>query len=167
MSIDWAVVTEDPPPRDMADRVCRLEDKAAMNEAINRWMPLIDHRRWSDLPACFDARVHVDYTALRPQPPAGWFEADKMIAGWKERYDGVVAYQHHIGNFLSAIDHDIARCSGSNVTTHERPSADGAGAELWHVGVYHRWQLARIEGRWLITHIAASRVWDRIDRIRT
>ena len=51
-----------------------------------------------------------------------------MIAGWKARYDGVVAYQHHIGNFLSAIDRDISRCSGSNVTTHERPSVRTAPA---------------------------------------
>ena len=165
MSFDWTLVTEDVPPLDMADRLRRLEDKAAVREAIHRWMTLIDHRRWTDLRDCFDGRVYVDYTALRPQPPAGWFEADEMIAGWKARYDGVMAYQHHIGNFLSAIDGDTARCTGSNVTTHQRPTADSSGVELWHVGVYHRWQLARIGARWLITHIAASRVWDRSDRI--
>ena len=52
--------------------MCRLEDKAAVNEAINRWMTLIDDPRWTDLPACFDARVYVDYTALRrSHRPAG------------------------------------------------------------------------------------------------
>lgn len=167
MTIDWTILGDEVLPRDDGARLRRVEDKLAVAEAIHRWMTLIDFRRWPDLRACFDARVFVDYTALRPQPPAGWFDADQMIAGWKARYDSVIAYQHHIGNFLSVIDADIARCTGSNVTTHERQTADGSGRELWHVGVYHRWQLARIGGHWLITHIAARRIWDRTDRIGT
>lgn len=164
MSLEWTLPVETPAALDLPGRLQRVEDKLAVRELVHRWMTLVDHRRWSALADCFDTRVYVDYTGLRPLPPAGWVERESMIAGWKARYDEVIAYQHHIGNFLSAIDGDIARCTGSNVTTHERPTSGSVGTELWHVGVYHRWQLARVGGSWRLTHIAAQKIWERTDR---
>jgi len=164
MSIEWTSPVETAAPGDLPGRVQRLEDKLAVREVVHRWMTLVDQRRWTELDDCFDARVYVDYTGLRPMPPAGWAERQSMIAGWKARYDEVIAYQHHIGNFISATHGDIARCTGSNLTTHERRTSDGSGVELWHVGVYHRWQLARLGGRWRLTHIAAQKIWERTDR---
>ena len=164
MSLDWTVPRETATPEDLPGRVQRLEDKLAVLAVVHRWMTLVDQRRWSELHECFDARVYVDYTGLRPVPPAAWVERESMIAGWKARYDEVIAYQHHIGNFVGAIDGDVARCTGSNIATHERRTSDRSAIELWHVGVYHRWQLARVSGQWRLTHIAAQKVWERTDR---
>ena len=166
MSIDWRVATERLPPREVVALAQWLHDKEQVREVIHRWMSYVDQRRWSELRDCFDSRVYVDYTELRLLPPAAWNTLDDLVANWRNRYDAIIAYQHHIGSFIASIDGDLARCTGGSITTHHRHTADGTGMELWQVGASHRWQLARIDGRWLITHIAASKIWERVERLR-
>lgn len=165
MSFDWNLAIEQEPPRESEAKVQWLQDKDAVRETIHRWMSYVDQRQWSELRDCFDANVYVDYTGLRPQPPAAWKELEDLIASWRARYDTIIAYQHHIGSFIGAIDGDVARCTGGSITTHHRRTVDGVGTELWQVGATHRWQLGRMNGRWRITHIAASKVWERLERL--
>lgn len=163
---DWWIVPERRVAGDAVARAQLAHDESAVRDVVHRWMTLVDQRQWEGIAALFAARVFVDYTSVRPDPPAGWVEADAMIAGWRRRYDAIVAYQHHVGTFVGAVDGDVARCSGSSIATHQRRAPDGEGTVLWQAGVYHRWQLVRDGERWRLTHIAAHKLWERVDSPR-
>lgn len=127
---------------------------------IQRYMSAADHRDWAAARSCFADEVYLDYTDLRPNPPAGMIAADTMIAGWAERHAAILAYHHHMGNLLPSVDGDTARCTASGLATHLRGSASG-GTEFWQLGAYYDYELERANGRWVITSVTIHKQWER------
>ena len=138
-------------------------DRVMAQDVVTRYMNFVDRGRWSDLPALFAERVHVDYSGMRPDEPAATWEARELVASWQARHAPVLALQHLLGGMVVDVNGDEARVSGTGFATHLRQAPAGEGRLLWQVGVAYEWQLARIARHWRITAVQATKLWDRTE----
>jgi len=146
-----------------ADASQRPGDARAVEETLYRLMTLVDKRQWDTLlTEVMLETVHTDYTALRPQPPAGPIKASALVGEWAQRLGALIGTQHQLGNVIVSVKGDKATATASGFATHLRPPAAGsAGMSMWQLGCYYDFALERTAAGWRIAAIRLHKQWDR------
>lgn len=96
--------------------------------------------------AAFAPSIVIDYTSLWGGQPATMTPAALMTA-WRGIVPGFTATWHELSDVRATVTGDTATASAFVDGRH------WIGDRLWRpVGDYH-WRLARIDGRWKVTHM--------------
>jgi hypothetical protein len=127
-------------------------------EATTRMAVLTDGRRWDELPGVFAPNVRLDYSALLGGAP---FElaAGDVASMWAKAL-GPLTTQHLVTNHLVDIAGDTATVTASFQATH----VSTPGTTPWVVGGDYRYELAHVDGRWLIGAVTLTPRWETGDR---
>jgi hypothetical protein len=144
----------------------QLENLLAEHEIIKTvtgYMMAVDTGKWDDVGAFFAPEVFLDYTSVRPLPPARSLQREAMVSGWQTRYAKEIAYQHGLSNLVAQVQGLEATCAGNNVASHVMDDPKGHGIVLWQIGVRLNWRLRNESSNWLITSVVAEYVWDRTE----
>lgn len=121
-------------------------------------IPLAVDRAAYDLAeAAFADEVVIDYTSLWGGEPATMTPAELMDA-WRGIVPGFDATWHELGPVRVTISGDTAEASAFVDGRH------WIGDQLWRpVGTYH-WDVARIDGEWLVTRMVFDMTQELGDR---
>lgn len=136
-----------------------VKDKQDVGETIVRYMTMVDLRRWAEVRTCFAELVYIDYTALRPDPPAQTMPADEIVTMWKRRHDPISACQHHMGNLVPSVEGDRAHCLANGIGIRYENS--GTAGTLTELGAYYEYGLVRDGESWKIDKVKIDRLWEK------
>ena len=78
---------------------------------------------------------------------------------WSATLGGLDATHHLTGNYLIDVEADHATARFAATATHRR--AGGHGDPLWTLGARYHAELHRTGGRWLITALTMTAIWDQ------
>ena len=132
------------------------ETRIEVVETCTRMAVHADRRAWALLRGLFAEEVLLDYTSLTGGDPVQ-LTPDEIVVAWSATLGGYDATQHLIANHLVQVDGDRAVCTASFQATHRL--AGPHGSPLWTLGGDYRWELTRIDGRWLINSVVMTATW--------
>jgi hypothetical protein len=105
----------------------------------------------------FAPRVVVDYTSLWGGTPAEMAAAD-LMAAWRGIVPGFDATWHELSGLRASVAGDTATATAFVDGRH------WIGSRLWRPVGHYDWRLARIEGRWRVTHMTFRMTQETGDR---
>ncbi|SDL43132.1 SnoaL-like domain-containing protein [Nonomuraea maritima] len=132
------------------------EARIEVIETCTRMAVYADRRAWALLRGLFAEQALLDYTSLNGGEPVR-LTPEEIVEAWSATLGGFDATQHLVANHLVHIDGERAVCTASFQATHRL--ATPHGAPLWTLGGDYRWELARADGRWLITSVVMTATW--------
>lgn len=138
-----------------------LADRAAVIDLVNRVALMADRRDWSAVRACFDDRVHIDYTSLTGGAAAEQ-DADALVVAWAGLLPGFDATQHVIANHQVTLLGDEAECLSQFRAQHRIGS--GVGVRVWELDGGYEHGLVRRPGGWRIRRLVMRWTFERGDR---
>jgi hypothetical protein len=135
-----------------------LRDRAAVTDTVLRFAHALDAQDWALLRSCLAPTLHVDYRALRGDPPATVSAEDYVAA--RVRGLGGLRTQHISTNHLVTVDGDRAECR-SAFLVHRLDPARAAGANTFDSAGHYLHGLTRTETGWRIDRIIQTVLWSR------
>lgn len=134
------------------------EPEAAKITTLVSSIPLaVDRAAYELAEAAFAPEITIDYTSLWGGEPLSTTPADLMTS-WRGIVPGFDATWHELGPVTVEISGDVATA---------KVAVDGRhwiGEQLWRpIGDYH-WDLARIDGQWLVTRMIFNMTEELGDR---
>jgi hypothetical protein len=119
----------------------------------------VDARRWNELLELFASEVVSDYTSLFggdsiQQPP------EKLVESRASFLPGFTRTQHMIGVPVVSVDESVASLVAPVVAWHVCKNPDPPDGDTWLVGGRYEMQLAKIDGKWRITHLTLASAWE-------
>lgn len=135
----------------------------AIAKAVTGYMNAIDSGRWDDVKSFFADHIFVDYTSVRPEPPAATMSRDQMIKLWQTKFAKEIAFQHCLSNLEFDVRESTALCIGHLCAHHVMPNASGE-IVLWQIGVRLTWKF-RLDTltQWVIESVKGDYIWDRTE----
>ena len=132
-------------------------DKLAVAETVYRYATGIDHRDWVLYRSLFTDTVTVDFSSYRPELPPRQMSADTWVAGLVPLFTGLAVTQHSMTNPLATVDGETAAIT---MYLQARHVFDPTDAASWYtIGGYYEDELARVDGRWLLTRVRLTVTW--------
>ena len=136
-------------------------DELAVRDTVVAVVHRLDHRRWDELRALFDAEVETDYTSLfggevQRQP------ADALIATWKTVLSPLDTTQHVLGPIEVAMGdrQAVARC---HVRGYHIAARAPNGSE-WMVAGHYVWTLVERDGAWRVRSLTLETLYQTGNR---
>ena len=130
-------------------------DQLAIHETIHRFTLSLDLKDWALCRACFADEIHVDYSALRGDPP-GLVKADDFVALRRQALESLQT--HHISaNHLIQLNDDEATCTSSAIIHRRQPNSDPPVTFDTHCIYTHH--LTRTARGWLIDRVKQHVLW--------
>ena len=143
---------------DLAARIQRLEDRAAISERVIQYAVAIDRADWTLYTDCFTDPVHIDFSAAGM--PAQDFPREQFVGFARSGLSGFTARQHLSPNHLiefSDADPDQAVCTSYMYAQHYLEGAEGGDFFLMR-GSYTN-QLRRTADGWKIERLTQHLSW--------
>jgi hypothetical protein len=141
---------------DLERRVQRLEDHAAISDAVIRFAYGLDQADWELYGSTLADEILVDFTESTGMEPRIWTRAD-WCAYAAEVLSGFTYRQHISSNHRITLDGDRATCLAYMYAQHYLPDASG-GDELLMRGWYE-YGLARTLAGWQIDRLTQHFTW--------
>lgn len=136
----------------------QLGSRLAVQDALVAMFTATDDRDWDAVAAAFADRVALDYTSLAGGEPAV-LSGRQIAEAWSATLGGLDATHHLTGNYLIDVEADNATACFAATATHLR--AGGHDDPLWTLGARYHAELHRAGGRWLITALTMTAIWDQ------
>jgi hypothetical protein len=143
---------------DLAARIQRLEDRAAISERVISYAVAIDRADWALYAQCFTDPVHIDFSAAGL--PAQDFPREQFVGFARSGLAGFTARQHLSPNHLtefSATDPDRATCTSYMYAQHYLEGAEGG--EFFLMRGWYTNQMLRTAGGWQIERLTQHLSW--------
>jgi hypothetical protein len=136
-------------------------DKLAVAETVYRYAMGVDRRDWALYRSLFTDTVAIDFSSFDPMLPPRVLRADDWVAGIVPLFTGLAATQHSMTNPLAEVDGDEAKITMYVQAHHVYVPDDPAS---WYtVGGYYDDDLARVDGRWLLSGVRLTVTWQAGD----
>ena len=123
-------------------------DRMEIEDLARRYAHGIDARAWDQVDACFSPAAQVQGTSFSGPYP----EYMGSLRGAVESYRTTM---HFFGNQLTEVTGDTGHCVTYGIAYH---LGSGTGSDFV-IGVRYRDDVARADGRWLITGRVVEGVW--------
>ena len=132
-------------------------DKLAVAETVYGYAIGVDRRDWTLYRSLFADTVTIDFSSYDPDRTPRQMSADKWVAGMIPLFTGLAATQHSMTNPLVTIDDDNAAIT---MYVHAHHVFDPTDPASWYtIGGYYDDNLARVDGRWLLTGVRLTVAW--------
>ena len=144
------------PEPDLAARIRRLEDRAAISERVVTYAVAVDRRDWQLFGDCFTDPVRVDYDGA----PVVDLRRDELVALVSGPLDGFTVTQHLSPNHLIEFDEadpDRAVCHSYMYAQHRLDGS--AGGDYFLLRGYYVNGMRRTADGWRIEAIANRGTW--------
>ncbi|GAA2756732.1 nuclear transport factor 2 family protein [Actinopolymorpha rutila] len=143
---------------DLATRVRRLEDRAAISETVINYCLNVDRRDWATFTRCFTDPVLTEYHDGRPTSSTS---RAGLVALISEALDGFTLTQHlsanHVITFDTA-DPDLATCVSTMYAQHLIQGSPNG--EFYLLRAIYTNHLRRTSEGWRIEGIETERRWE-------
>lgn len=143
-------------------RLQKMFDRAEIEETAMRMGQGADRRDWEDLVACFTDEIRRDYTSLTGGDPDGIVARKLVTEEWAPALGSLDATQHFIGPCTISVKGDRATAHSYFQAKHVLAGADSG--EKWTLGGRYDWDLVRTAGRWRISGVTMTAMWDEGNR---
>ena len=117
-----------------------------------------DRHDWDRVRAAFADEVTLDYTSLWGGDPATQ-SADQVIAQWSAFLPGFDITHHMVTNHAIAEQGD-----GTAIVEADFTATHRIDEELWVLGGRYTYELEASSGRWLVTSLTMTALWETGDR---
>lgn len=133
-------------------------DQTRISLAITDIAAGADRHDWDRVRGAFSDTVTTDYTSLWGGKPVTQ-TADELVAGWANFLPGFDTTHHMVTNHaVTYTDASTARAEADFTATHR------IGNELWVLGGRYSYKLKQTKGRWLVTDMKMTALWETGDR---
>lgn len=132
-------------------------DKLAVAETVYRYTTGVDRRDWALYRSLFTDTVAIDFSSFDPQLRPRVLRADDWVAGLVPLFTGLAATHHSMTNPLAEADGDAAKITMYVQAHHVFDPEDPTSC--YTVGGYYDDDLARVDGRWLLTGVRLTVTW--------
>ena len=142
----------------MAFSTAAVADPAEIERSITDIAAGADRHEWDRVRGAFADRVTTDYSSLWGGEPVTQ-SADELVAGWSAFLPGFDATHHMVTNHsIKSLSETSAVAEADFTATHRIDD------QLWTLGGRYTYDLAASNGRWLVTSMTMTAIWETGDR---
>jgi hypothetical protein len=136
-------------------------------DALHRFWRLVDLQEWELIAKELVVQdLYIDYTSLRPDPPAGLENSAAWLSSVGKRLAQLAGYQHQIFNESVFIEGTEARIQTAGHANHLRKaSASDSAPTLWILACQYDLAMRKVDGSWRLTGITCKKLWDTIVKV--
>ncbi len=134
------------------------EQQADISTAITDIAAGADRHDWTRVRGAFADTVTTDYTSLWGGGPVTQ-PAYELVAGWSAFLPGFDATHHMVTNHTITSLSDTSATAQADFTATHRLDDD-----LWVLGGRYDYELAKSDGRWVVTSMTMTGIWESGDR---
>lgn len=135
-----------------------LAGQAEISRTITDIAAGADRHDWSRVRGAFAETVTTDYTSLWGGDPVTQ-SADDLVAGWSSFLPGFDITHHMVTNHtVTSLEGDTALAEADFTATHRIDD------RFWTLGGRYDYALEQIDGRWLVTSMTMTALWETGDR---
>lgn len=117
-----------------------------------------DRHDWDRVRGAMADEITTDYTSLFGGAPVTQ-AADDLVDGWMAFLPQFDATHHMVTNLtVTGVAGDTASAEADFTATHR------LGDRLWVLGGQYSYELVRADGRWLVTSLTMTALWESGDR---
>lgn len=135
-----------------------MADQTEITRSITDIAAGADRHDWVRVRGAFAETVSVDYTSLWGGDPATQ-PADELVAGWSKFLPGFDITHHMVTNHSVLSSEEGKAVAEADFTATHR-----IGEGFWTLGGRYRYELVQAEGRWLVTSLTMTALWETGDR---
>jgi hypothetical protein len=137
-----------------------VRDRLDAAEVVYRYALGIDTRDWTLYRSIFADEVDIDFSSYNGRP-AQRMSTDTWVARLRQQFTGLAATQHSMTNPIADVRGDEATVRMYMQAEHVLD--DDLASPVFTIGGYYTDQLARVDGRWLLTGVTLTVLWRRGD----
>jgi hypothetical protein len=151
------VPEDDLPEDDLAARIARLEDRAAISDVVIRYCTAVDRRDWDAFASCFADRVDVDHDDTGRATST--VSREEFVALVAEVLDGFTRTQHLSTNheFEFGDDPDEAVCHSHMFAQHRL--AGSPNGEVFDLRAIYDNRMVRTTQGWRLAGVFTHHRW--------
>lgn len=135
-----------------------MADQADITRTLTDIAAGADRHDWARVRDAFADTVTTDYTSLWDGEPVAQ-PADELVAAWAAFLPGFDSTHHMVTN------HTITEVSDTNATAEaDFTATHRIDDELWVLGGRYDYDLTKTDGRWVVTRLTMTALWETGDR---
>ncbi len=135
-----------------------LADQAEISRSITDIAAGADRHDWARVRGAFSDMVTTDYTSLWGGEPVTQ-SADALVASWSSFLPGFDITHHMVTNHAVTSMKDTTATAQADFTATHR-----IDDQLWVLGGRYSYKLEQSDGRWLVTDMKMTALWETGDR---